>query len=477
MERILTSEEMKRADEYTIKDLKIPESALIERAGEAVFEEIIKRFKGGRVLVCLGKGNNGKDGKVIAEKLSKIHGFTVSTVNISNGIFKIFDYKFDIIVDCIFGIGLNRCVEGKYLKAIELINSSKAFVVACDIPSGINSDTGLVMGASVRANLTVAIQEYKLGHFLNDGPDFCGKIVLKDIGISVWGEDYVKRAEKKDVLKLFPERKRKVNKGDFGKCAIIGGSVDYTGSVILSLNALIAMKAGTGYSCLFIPKSLFTVYAGMNPECLICTVGDKDGRIIFDKDAMDKAMQCSAIAFGMGAGKSFEVYECIKYLLKNYTGKLLLDADAINSLAEYGVDILDNKTCDVLLTPHLGEFSRLINIKKELIMSDIITLSKDFAMKHNVVLIVKSATSIITDGEDVYINTTGNSALSKAGSGDVLSGFIAGIMARENGIKESAIGGAFILGLSGEIASDEQNQYTVTASDVIKALPKAINSL
>ena len=150
MERVLTTEQMRLADKFTIEQLGVSEDELVKRAGVAVADEILKRFQGGRVLVCVGKGNNGKDGQVVASILSAKHGFTVSTVNVFNGIFKLFEQKYDIIVDCIFGTGLNRIVEVKYRKAIELINKSGAYVISCDIPSGINADNGKVMGVATK---------------------------------------------------------------------------------------------------------------------------------------------------------------------------------------------------------------------------------------------------------------------------------------------------------------------------------------
>ncbi|MBQ0099808.1 MAG: bifunctional ADP-dependent NAD(P)H-hydrate dehydratase/NAD(P)H-hydrate epimerase, partial [Firmicutes bacterium] len=267
MERILTVEQMKENDRFTIEQLGVNKEELIERAGIAVTEEIIKRFPGGRVLVCLGNGNNGEDGRVIAKYLSKRHGFTVATINVFRGFYKMFDRKFDIIVDCIFGTGLNREVTGKQKEAIENINKSGAFIISCDIPSGLNGNTGLVMGTAVKANLTIAIQEYKLGHFLNNGPDYTGQIICKDIGISVWGEDYVNRVSEKEVAKFFEKRNRNVNKGNFGKVSIFGGSKDFPGSVLLSLNGLSALRVGTGYSNLAVPESLLPIYSCVVPEC------------------------------------------------------------------------------------------------------------------------------------------------------------------------------------------------------------------
>ena len=194
MERILTADQMRAADKFTIENLGVSEQTLAQRAGKAVADEIIKRFRGGRVLVCVGKGNNGEDGKVIANLLAKKHGFNVSVVSVYNGVFKLFEQKYDIIVDCIFGTGLNRPVDGIYKTAIDYINNSGAYVVSCDIPSGINCNNGQVMGVAVKARLTVAIQEYKTGHFLGEALDSTGEIVLKDIGISVWDDDFIYRS-------------------------------------------------------------------------------------------------------------------------------------------------------------------------------------------------------------------------------------------------------------------------------------------
>lgn len=477
MERILSVEQMQAADRYTIEKLGISEEILIERAGRAVAEEITRRFRGGRVLVCIGKGNNGKDGEVIASVLSGIHGFSVNTLSVSNGIFKMLDIKFDIIVDCIFGTGLNREVEGKYKTAIEKINASGAFIVACDIASGLNGNTGKPMGTAVKADLTVAIQEYKLGHFLNDGPDYSGEVIAKDIGISIWGEDYAYRLSGDDAKVFFEKRKRNVNKGNFGKALVIGGSKKFPGSILLSYSALCALRAGAGYCTLAVPESLYGVYSARIPECIMETVPDNGESMIFDEKTLSGFLSYSSISVGMGMGVSEEIYKILKYLIENYTGNLVIDADGLNALSKFGTEILKNKKCDILLTPHVGEFARLLKAKKDIIMSDIINLSKEFARRFGIVLLAKSAVSVITDGEKTVINTTGSPCMAKGGSGDVLSGFAAGIFARNPISIESASTAAYIFGRAGEICEKEQNTYTVIAEDLIRALPRAINSL
>lgn len=477
MQRVLTTQQMKNADNYTITKLGIPEEVLVKRAGHTIASVIIDKFNGGRVLVCVGKGNNGADGRVVADILLKTSGFNVEVFDASCGANHLLEEKFDIIVDCIFGTGLSRAVQGKYKEVVEFINKSGAFIVSCDIPSGISGDTGLVQGDAVKADITVAIQEYKLGHFLNDGLDYSGELIVKDIGISLLEEDYVFKLDDEDVSNYFKPRKHKVNKGNFGKVAVFGGSKKYFGSALLSASSLASLKTGAGYSYLYIPESLYTVYAGVNPECIIGTFTDKDGEILFCEENLKQLLEFKSIAIGMGLGVSEETYKTVCYFVKNYKGRLVIDADGLNSLANYGVDVLKEKCCEIVLTPHIGEFSRLIGKTVSEIVSNSVGYAKEFANKYGITLLLKSACSVITNGEKVFINTTGNSGLAKAGSGDVLSGFLAGMLLRDDNPLILACVSAYVFGKAGEIASCEQNEYTVTASDVVKALPKAINSL
>lgn len=477
MERILSVTQMRSADEFTINNLGVDQNELVFRAGKCVADEIIKRFRGGRVLVCIGKGNNGADGRVISELLSKTHGFSVTTLLASSNMYKVLDRRFDIVVDCLFGTGLNREIDGKYRNLIEKINSLNAYVVSCDIPSGLNGDTGKVMGVAVKANLTVAIQEYKLGHFLNDGPDYSGEIVAKDIGISIWEENCVKKFSNFDANKFFCKRLRNVNKGSFGKACIIGGSKKYTGSALLSYNALTSLRVGAGYSYLCVPKSLFNVYALKVPETILLTIDDDDGEMLFDKNALDFVLNFDSISIGMGCGVSRSIFEIIVYLLKNYKGKLIIDADGLNSLSKYGVSVLKDKSCDVVLTPHVGEFSRLSSVHKDLILTQPVEYAKQFAKEYGVTLLLKNAISIITNGDDCFINATGTPAMAKAGSGDVLSGVLCGVLARSDDVFHATVASAYVFGRTGEIVTSKFNEYSVVASDLVANISNAINSL
>ncbi len=471
MERILTVCQMQKADSYTINNLGVSQGELVFRAGEGVADVIKEQFFGGRVLVCVGKGNNGKDGLIIADILSKTHGFSVTVFDSEKPNYDLFNKEFDIIIDCLFGIGLNRQIEEKYKDIIDKINAIDCYKIACDIPSGINGDTGGVMGVAVKANMTVAIGELKVGHFLGDGIDYCGKLILKDIGISVWDDEFIKRIDARDAKKCFEKPNRNVHKGCFGKACIIGGSEDFTGSALLSANSLTALKSGVGYTYLCVPKSLFNAYVGKNPECILLAF---DGNF---ESAFEKVFTCDSIAVGMGMGNTELTYKIVCYLLENYAGTLIIDADGLNALAKYGASPLKNKKSKVILTPHIGEFSRLVGKDKESLSNNLIASAVAFAKEYSVMLAVKSAVSIITDGNEIYLNTTGCAGMAKAGSGDVLSGLIAGTIARNSCELDSLLSALYMFGKAGEKAQDKGLEFTMTASEIIEQFACVIKDL
>jgi len=462
MINVISAAEMFEADKYTIEKYKTTSFNLMEKAATAVCDEIAKKFEKGKILVVCGNGNNGGDGYAAAEIL-KNRGYAVTCMQFSDKMsedckkyYKKFDgkiitafdnsIKYDIIIDAIFGTGLSREIKDEFLEAVNLINGSGAFVVSIDIPSGISSDSGLILGEAVKADLTVVINNYKYGNYLNNGIDNCGEIILKEIGIKLPKNSYSKIYENKDIKKFFPKRKRNVNKGNFGRCSLIAGSYEYSGAAIISANALASLKLGSGYSNLCIPMSLFNVYAGKIPECTITLLKDKIGEIIFDRDMLKKIVSVSqSICIGMGVKCSEELYKTISYLLKNFKGSLLIDADGLNTLSEYGIEILKDKKCRVILTPHIKEFSRLTKKPVDLILKNSVESAKEFAKEYNVTLILKSAVTIITDGEKTALNIRGCSGMAKGGSGDVLSGIIGGLSARGLNEFDAGVCGTYVL--------------------------------
>ena len=335
----------------------------------------------------------------------------------------------------------------------------------------------MVMGTAVKANLTVAIQEYKLGHFINDGLDYCGEVIAKDIGISIWGEDYVKKITSLEAGKLFQKRNRNINKGDIGKCAVIGGSKDFPGSVVISHTALTALKMGIGYSAICVPQCLFNAVATVHPECIITTTKDDGSSMLFDKEKLDKFLGYNAISIGMGLKVDEQKYVIIKYLLENFTGNLVVDADGLNTLAKYGKEVLKNAKCKVVLTPHIKEFSRLVGKSVEEVQENALNLAKEFAKEYKLTLVLKNATTLITDGEEVYLNTTGCNGMAKGGSGDALSGILAGLLAREQDAFKASVVACYVFGKAGELVQKRDCEFTLTALDVIAVLPQVINSL
>ena len=476
MEKVLLNAQMRECDRHTIQNLGISAGQLMENAGKGIADEVEKTaiaLNAKDILAVCGTGNNGGDGYVCAQELLK-RGFNVKIYafngNLSEDCLQakqackcgyINDICGAIVVDCIFGTGLCREVLGQYAEVIEKINKSCAYVVSADIPSGLNGDNGLIMGCAVKADLTVAIAEYKAGMFLNDGTDYCGKIVKKDIGIVCPHNEYINIYGGCDVKKYFPKRPRNSHKGAFGTAVIIAGSDKYIGAPALAASA--ALKSGCGYVKLASTEKVKLALAPKYPSAIFAEVPD---------------LTANAIAVGMGCGVSERLYGTIKTLLKDYCGTLVIDADALNSLARFGVEILGcNKKCNVIVTPHLKEFSRLTNKSVEEIQSAPVDLAKQFAKRYNVTVLLKSAVSIITDGTRTAFNISGNTALAKGGSGDILSGFLCGTLAR--GVKpfEAALCSAYVLGKTAEISAEQKTEYCATANDIIKNLHLAIKRL
>lgn len=472
MIRVLSVEEMLSA-ESSIKNLGVTEEILVSRAGNAIAEEILSRFKGGRILFVCGKGNNGADGKVAASILSQKHGFKVGVVDAFSSDNHNFN-DWDIVVDCIFGTGLNRCVTGQALKTINDINCSKAYKIAVDLPSGLSGNGGVVLGACVKADLTIAIQEYKLGHFFGDGVECSGELSVKDIGISVWGDDYARLIDASDARACFPKRRKNTSKGSYGRSCIIGGSKSFCGAPLLA--SLACLKTGVGYTTVAVPDCIYNSVAGKNPECITYSLSSNDGAIKFDEKNLKGLLGYDSIAVGMGLTTSNETFKVVKYLLENYLGNLIVDADALNSLATYGVQYLKNAKCKVLITPHPKEFSRLTGLDIKDILLNPVYYAQNFAKEFSVSVLLKGTVSVLTDGVRTLVNTTGCSGMAKGGSGDVLSGIIAGVSAR-NELFASAMAGAYIAGLSGEIAEGKFNAYSVLPTDQINCIFLAINAI
>ncbi len=483
MDRVVTCAQMTQAESYTVNTVGVHMLELMKRAGEGIAQEVfnvINRLKAHEVTVVCGPGNNGGDGYVCARLLHqngmKVKVYAIGDALSENCIYQRNFYNGDytktldgeIIVDCIFGTGLNSNVDGEYRDVIKAINTKKLTdnicVISVDIPSGLNGDNGKVMGVAIKADMTIAIGEYKFGHFLNDAKDYCGMVVKKDIGV-IFNHATATVYFDADVKNCYPQRLQNSTKFSYGAAEIIGLDCDYKGASIMSM--LAALRTGCGYV-----KYVTNLRENANLPLIY------PQPVYYDE--FDLSAQ--AIALGMGMGIKNATYQKIKLLLKSYEGTLIIDADGLNCLAKFGIDILkEKKTCKVILTPHAVEFARLAKVDISTVKNNPVNAATKFAREldgeQHVIVLLKGPSTIITDGVNVGIVNRGNSALAKAGSGDMLAGIIAGGCARGLFPFDGCVCGAYTMGLAAEMASEELGEYSVTAEDIINYLPKAIKYL
>ena len=363
------------------------------------------------------------------------------------------------------------------MNCIRFLNQIKACKIAIDIPSGIHGDSGLSMGEYIRCHYCYAIQFKKTGHFLNDGIDSYQVLEVVDIKEKNLFQDVVYLQDESFYHQFFTKRLKNSNKGSYGKCAFISGSKQLPGAAMLSSLAYASLKVGTGYATLCIPASLYDIYALHHPELTYVLFNDKEGNILFDETHLQQILQYDVITLGMGLGVSKEVYQILQYLLSHYQKTLIIDADGLNTLSQFGVEILRHKTCKVILTPHLKEFSRLIKQPMEKIKNESLTLAKQFVLDFDVLLILKSAVTTIVTVDEMYFNLAGTPALAKAGSGDVLAGILSGIVSFYGYHVNAALMATYLLGKAGEWAIMNQSEYSLTATDVIQVLPTLMKSL
>ncbi len=496
MQYLLTNEQMRKADESTIKTLG-DSLILMERAGKALADTVEglldtrKRIRS-RVLCVCGGGNNGGDGFVCARILRErgVDAYVVCFAErysadcesvkekyIKSGgeiLNETPKYGYDIVVDALLGTGYQGRLKADTERAVFAINALRkngAKIISADIPSGVNGDNGYVETVAVKADITLCIGEIKAGVYLGDGINYAGEIRRVDIGIERV-ENYAEIIDKETTRRLLPKRKRNSHKGTYGRAGLVVASKKYSGAGYLA--GLSCLRSGVGYVVLFLPENLLTSFMLKLPEALLSAISDGD-RVAFNEENFISLLDFDALAYGSGLGVSKEVYLGAKYLIENYTGKLILDADALNSLAEYGdrENLFANKKCEILLTPHVKEFSRLSGESVEEILQKGVYAPQDYAKKHGVAVLLKNAVSLLADGSRISVNIRGTSGQAKAGSGDILTGLITGLCAQGLSVYNAGKAGAYLCGRSAEIAVKDTGEYSLLPSDCINALPKA----
>ena len=495
-ERILRVEEMRTSDSLTIAS-GISGTELMLRAGTAVFNHT--RWNAPVGIVC-GSGNNAGDGFVLALLLAE-HGvvcklFLLSERFSSDGRYYFEKCKaasipyapfseqtdlssFATLVDCIFGTGFHGVAEGIYAAAIRAINASPAYVVSVDIPSGLSGNSGLAEGACVRADKTVSIGNPQPGNYLNMAKDISREIVCVDIGIAPRG-DPMYLIEADTLRKSLKPRKQFSNKGDYGYVALIGGSALYSGAVKLSNLSCAALRSGCGVAKLAVPASCQDAVLPYLLESTLVSIPDEDGYMTFRPEIFDALLRRTAsCAVGMGWGSGKDNEKILRHILKHYASPLIIDADALNTLARMPdrKALLNAAKVKPVLTPHLKEFERLSGFSKTELLQDASLHVRRFAKENHVILLLKGCTSVISDGEVTYLVNRGSAGMATAGSGDLLSGVLAGLLGWMPATALSVALGAWICGVAGELAEREVGSISMLASDTLRKLPAAYQLL
>ncbi len=487
----LKSLEIRRIDNDTCKVKKSMD--LMEDAGKKMADIISKEYTPTSTLLLLGSGGNAGDGLVCARYLINF-GFNVdayiissiknsdSKVNLAkfNGnIVTNIDYnKYDLVIDSILGNNQLQPLKEEYIELINSLNKENKKVVSLDMPTGINTDNGLSLGAFVHSDLTITVEYPKLGLFLNDGLSSYKKLETIKIGLNEPSE-FFNILEEDDFKNILKKRERNSNKNTFGKGSIIAGSLDYPGASLISYNAIISFMMGVGYQRLYVPSDLYNIYALRYPETIVERLSSDNGFIKYNREELDDIINKSdAISIGMGMGISSELYKTLDYLIHNYDKTLIIDADALNTISKYGDNIFNNHKANIIITPHPKEFSRLSGYSVKEILEDPIVLAKEYAKKYNLIILLKGTSTVISDGLKTFISCFGNTSLAKGGSGDALSGILCGIMASEKvcDVLHTALG-SYILGSSAELATLDESERTLTISKIIKYIPIIIKKI
>ena len=513
--KVLNASQMREIDRLTIEDVGIPGPVLMENAGRGIFRELEERFPHlheEHIVVVAGKGNNGGDGLVAARHLAN-HGAAPLVLLLASADEVKGDAALNlkvaraagvdvrevrstdewrrrkgairdatIIVDAIFGTGLARAAEGIYAMAIKDINASEAFTLAVDIPSGLSSDTFELIGPAVQADLTVALAAPKIAHVLPPAEDYVGELVVADISIpGRLLEDPRLKLEipgRLALMPIFARRKTDTHKGTYGHVLVVSGSLGKTGAAILAGKA--ALKAGAGLVTVATAASGLPIVARSMAELMTEPLAETPEGTI-SAEAVDRAAALAkgreAVVVGPGLSTHPSTGEFLYRLLPRLRGPVVIDADGLNLLG-LRPDVLARLPRPAILTPHPGEFSRLTGLPTAEVLKRRLELAPSFAVRHNVVLVLKGYRTLVAapDGR-VFINPTGNPGLATGGSGDVLSGIIASLLAQLKDPLLAAVAGVYLHGLSGDLAAGALSEKALVAGDIIRYLPKALRRL
>ncbi len=491
---IVNAKTMQESDCATIAS-GTPGRELMLRAAMGILESYTWQ---GKTLIVCGTGNNAGDGYALATLMHKAN-LCCELLLLGDRFSEDGEYYFDIcrnlgisytfwsgsfdfspysqIVDCIFGIGFHSTPDEETAALIEAINQSGKPIISADINSGLGGDNGLGTPC-IQSDLTVAIQRYKPGHFLAQAKDVIINLSCVDIGIETPNED-IFLLEERDVAKLFAPRKNHAHKGNYGYVAIIGGSVEYSGAAKLANMSAAALRAGCGVVTLAVPESIAqSVSPYLLESTLLPIPADESGKMTFVPELLDGILsRYASVAIGMGWGSSDAYREILSHVLKHVRGPLIIDADGLNTLSQMDLTLLKDAKAPVILTPHLMEFSRLSGLSIAEVEKNPVTHAKAFAKEYGVILLLKGCSTIVTDGEIVYLSNRGSAGMATAGSGDVLAGILAGLCGYLAPDALTVASGAYLAGMAGELAEEKGNAISMIASDTAREIANALSVL
>ena len=488
---------MANLDRITIEEIGVPSLVLMENAASGIFQVVQKEFpQAGKTLIVAGKGNNGGDGIALARRMH-LNGYSVDIFLVFGeakgdalkqleiaeklGI-KVFKEKpnfrdYDLIIDAIFGTGFTPPVRGQAAEIIKEINESGVPVLSVDIPSGLSADTGEVFEPSVRADITVTFQFPKLCHILFPASKLCGKVYVADISIPrSLAQEINREVLLPDKLTLYG-RKRDTYKTKEGHILVVGGSVGKTGAVVMSAKA--ATRAGAGLVSVGIPEELNSVVESLIVEEMSIPLPGAERLSYFSvKEILSLQERHNVLVLGMGMGRYEEGQDIVLKLLEKWEKPLLLDADGINNLADYGdFSVLKDRKIPAVLTPHIGEFSRLTKKDTKLITENQTDVAVEFATEHNCYVVLKGARTVIATPEGkAFVSLRGTPAMAKGGAGDVLAGILGALIGKME-TEEALKLGVFLHGLAGEVAEEKTHTESLKALDIVEALPEAYRRL
>jgi NAD(P)H-hydrate epimerase len=513
--RILTAEAMREVERAAIEDLGIPSLVLMENAAIGVVEALGKAFgEAESVAIFCGPGNNGGDGLAVARHLS-VRGWEVRIFLVTGGRQLSADAEVqlgicrkaelpvleitgeerlgpsleaaaecDLVVDALFGMGLTRPLEGLFAQVVDAINELPAPCIAVDLPSGLSASEAQPIGPHVTADLTVTFAAPKVAHIFPPAAGAVGEMVVTDLGIpprlvndveEEGGDLHLLMGE--ELADLLPEREPGSHKGDYGHALIVAGSPGKAGAAILAARA--AVRAGAGLVTVGVPEPIVqTVDLGSIESMTLGLPAGASGQIADEAvgTVLDAAEGMSVLALGPGLGQEAETQAAIRRLVLDCPLPVVIDADGLNAFAGHAGD-LTSRRAETVLTPHPGELGRLLGVSTAQIQEDRVAAARGAAEETGAIVVLKGHLSLIASGTAVFVNPTGNPGMATGGSGDVLTGLIAGLIAQGLDALDATMLAVYVHGLAGDLAAGRLGEIALAAGDLIELLPAAFAAL